>query len=245
MKKRDIILVLIILTFISLVNPTSSWAQDNEDYDIYTVRSGDSIWSICQNHQADFRDTLAINRHFRNPDLIFPGDRVFIPRTPTRRTPQRDAQPEEREEQRRPEPQPEEERMVEVTEDINTMEAQVVELVNIEREKYGLEPYKHNGQVSNVARTKAEDMRDNNYFAHTSPTYGSPFEMLQEFNVQFTAAGENIAQGQPTAQAVMDAWMDSPGHRENILSEEFTYIGVGLAKDGQGNTYWVQMFIRP
>lgn len=88
-------------------------------------------------------------------------------------------------------------------------------------------------------------MVDNNYFSHTSPTYGSPFEMLKQFNIQYTAAGENIAQGQRTAEQVVNSWMDSPGHRRNILSQKFTQIGIGLARDENETPSWVQMFVRP
>ena len=98
-------------------------------------------------------------------------------------------------------------------------------------------------ELSNVARTKSEDMRDNNYFSHTSPTYGSPFDMMKKFGIDYMAAGENIAMGQPTAASVMNAWMNSPGHKANILSVNFTEIGVGVAKDASGTIYWTQQFI--
>jgi len=124
-----------------------------------------------------------------------------------------------------------------------SMEEQVVELVNIERNKNGLSPLTINRQVSNVAQIKSEDMRDKNYFNHTSPTYGSPFQMLKQFNVSYSYAGENIAKGQKTAQAVVNAWMNSEGHRANILNKNFTQIGVGYATKGS-TTYWTQMFIK-
>jgi uncharacterized YkwD family protein len=86
-------------------------------------------------------------------------------------------------------------------------------------------------------------MRDKNYFSHTSPTYGSPFDMMKKFGIDYMAAGENIAKGQPTSAAVMSSWMNSPGHKANILSENFTEIGVGVAKDANGTIYWTQQFI--
>jgi len=95
-----------------------------------------------------------------------------------------------------------------------------------------------------MARVKAEDMRDNNYFSHTSPTYGSPFDMMKQFGISFTAAGENIAKGQKTPESVMSGWMNSPGHRANILSANYNQIGVGYVTDSRGTTYWVQEFIR-
>lgn len=125
---------------------------------------------------------------------------------------------------------------------ISAIEKEVVRLVNIERKQAGLNPLQIDTQVSNVARLKSEDMRDRNYFNHTSPTYGSPFDMLKRFNITYKTAGENIAKGQKTAEAVVEAWMNSEGHRRNILSKSFTHIGVGYAKKGS-TTYWTQMFI--
>ncbi|MBU3159385.1 serine protease [Clostridium frigoris] len=123
------------------------------------------------------------------------------------------------------------------------MEKEVVTLVNQERAKVGLAALKDNSQLSNVARTKSGDMVTNNYFDHTSPTYGSPFDMMKQFGITYTAAGENIAMGQQTAALVMTGWMNSPGHKANILSKDFTDIGVGIAKDKSGSIYWTQEFI--
>ncbi|MGK0467686.1 CAP domain-containing protein [Clostridium sp.] len=125
----------------------------------------------------------------------------------------------------------------------NKLENEVVVLVNQERAKLGLAPLKNNVDLSNVARYKSEDMRDKNYFSHTSPTYGSPFDMMKQFGIDYMAAGENIAMGQPTAAEVMKSWMNSLGHKANILSENFTEIGVGVAKDANGTIYWTQQFI--
>lgn len=88
-------------------------------------------------------------------------------------------------------------------------------------------------------------MKDNNYFSHTSPNYGSPFQMMQDFGIKYSNAGENIAGGQKTPQEVMDAWLNSSGHRANILNKNFTQLGVGYAKGGSYGYYWVQMFIKP
>jgi uncharacterized YkwD family protein/spore coat assembly protein SafA len=126
-----------------------------------------------------------------------------------------------------------------------SVESEVVRLVNIERAKNGLKPLTANWQLARVARYKSEDMRDKGYFSHTSPTYGSPFDMMKNFRVSYSSAGENIAAGQTTAQAVMDSWMNSPGHRQNILSANYTEIGVGYCSGGSYRHYWTQMFIRP
>ncbi|HCC07060.1 MAG TPA: hypothetical protein DEP72_02680 [Clostridiales bacterium] len=129
--------------------------------------------------------------------------------------------------------------------DTKALETEVVRLVNVERSKQGLILLKENWQLSRVARYKSQDMINKNYFSHTSPTYGSPFNMMESFGIKFSAAGENIAYGQNSPQAVMVAWMNSPGHRANILSPAYTQIGVGLAKKSNGTCYWTQHFIKP
>ncbi|MBV7275338.1 SafA/ExsA family spore coat assembly protein [Clostridium sp. PL3] len=129
--------------------------------------------------------------------------------------------------------------------DVKNAENKVVTLVNAERAKAGLPPLKANWQLSRIARYKSQDMIDKGYFSHTSPTYGSPFTMIQSFGINFSAAGENIAMGQQTPEQVMTAWMNSPGHRSNILSPAYSEIGVGLAKNSKGVPYWTQMFIKP
>ncbi len=118
---------------------------------------------------------------------------------------------------------------------------QVLNLVNAERAKNNLSPLTLSSSVSKVAQIKAEDMKNNNYFSHTSPTYGSPFEMLKQFGVSYKTAGENIAKGQKTPEAVVNAWMNSAGHRANILNKNYTQLGVGYT--GGSSPYWVQMFI--
>ncbi|WP_245570818.1 CAP domain-containing protein [Anaerovorax odorimutans] len=128
---------------------------------------------------------------------------------------------------------------------IGDYEQQVADLVNKERAANGLSALTVNSKLSEVAEKKAEDMRDKNYFSHTSPTYGSPFDMMKQFGITYTAAGENIAKGQKSPESVMDGWMNSEGHRANILNSNFTEIGIGYVTDSNGNTYWVQMFIRP
>ena len=82
-------------------------------------------------------------------------------------------------------------------------------------------------------------MYDRGYFAHESPTYGTPFEMMKSFGITYRAAGENIARGYRTPEAVVEAWMNSEGHRANILSAKYTKIGIGYVADGN---YWTQMF---
>lgn len=123
---------------------------------------------------------------------------------------------------------------------LNQFEQQVIELTNNERAKHGLAPLKTDWELSRVAREKSRDLYANNYFDHNSPTYGSPFDMMRAYGISYRTAGENIAKGQRTPQEVVNAWMNSPGHRANILNGNFTHIGVGYIQ--QGN-HWTQMFI--
>jgi len=124
----------------------------------------------------------------------------------------------------------------------SSYEQRVVQLVNVEREKNGLNPLVLDSSISNVARAKSKDMADNNYFAHQSPTYGSAGDMLRNFGINWSAWGENIASGQNTPEQVVNAWMNSEGHKANILSTNFGKIGVGYVTDSNGTPYWTQMF---
>ncbi len=128
---------------------------------------------------------------------------------------------------------------------LKTLENEVVRLVNQARASAGLSALKNNWQAARVARIKSQDMIDNNYFSHTSPVYGSPFKMMEKYGLRFSSAAENIAYGQKTAQAVMNSWMNSAGHKANIMSKTVTEIGVGAAKKSNGTLYWTQMFLKP
>ncbi len=123
---------------------------------------------------------------------------------------------------------------------VTEFEKEVVRLVNEIRVKNGLNKLIENWELSRVARYKSQDMKDNKYFSHTSPVYGSPFNMIRNFGISCRTAGENIAKGYATPQAVVNGWMNSSGHRANILNASYTQIGVGYVSDGK---YWTQMFI--
>ena len=173
----------------------------------HTVVKGDTMWKIAVKYEVGLSEIKGANGHIKNPDLIYPGDKLYIPTK---------------------------------DEAVSSYENEVVRLVNIERGKQGLKPLASDWQLSRVARYKSQDMRDKGYFSHTSPTYGSPFEMMKSFGISYRTAGENIARGQKTPSEVVNAWMNSSGHRANILNSSFTKIGVGYVKDGN---YWTQMFI--
>ncbi len=122
--------------------------------------------------------------------------------------------------------------------------AEIVRLVNLERQKENLAPLKNLNTLSKVAEIKSKDMRDKNYFNHNSPTYGSPGDMVKKFNISFTMLGENIAAGQTTPASVVKSWMDSPGHKANILNARYTHIGIGYAEGGSWKHYWTQLFLK-
>ncbi len=128
------------------------------------------------------------------------------------------------------------------TSDLTADELEVFNLINQQRNQNGLASLKIDPEVQNVARIKAQDMVNNNYFSHTSPTYGSPFDMLKSFKVSYKTAGENIA-GNSSNSGAVTAWMNSSGHRANILNSSFNYTGIGVVRGSQYGKIFVQMFI--
>ena len=126
-------------------------------------------------------------------------------------------------------------------ESITSFEQQVIDLTNEKRASRGLKPLNANWELSRVARYKSQDMANNKYFSHTSPTYGSPFNMIKNFGIKYRSAGENIAYGQRTPAQVVNSWWNSAGHRANMLNANYTDIGVGYVANGN---YWTQMFIQ-
>lgn len=127
------------------------------------------------------------------------------------------------------------------TANVSATEQAVLDLTNAERTKAGLKPLQIDAALQKSAKQKSADMAANNYFSHTSPTYGSPFDQMKQNGVTYRSAAENIAMGQRSAQDVVTAWMNSAGHRQNILTPEFTHIGIGYDANGH---YWTQQFIQ-
>ena len=125
---------------------------------------------------------------------------------------------------------------------MSTDEKEVFNLINTQRNNNGLPSLKIDSEVQKVARIKAQDMADNNYFSHTSPTYGSPFDMLKSFKVSYKTAGENIA-GNSSNSGAVNAWMNSSGHKANILNSSFNYTGIGVVSSNKYGKIFVQMFI--
>ena len=198
----------LLFSLVSIVMLLSVFSISASAATSHTVVRGDTMWKIAVKYKVGLSEIKNANPQIKNPDLIYPGDVLYIP-------------------------------SLDAT--VTAYEAEVVRLVNVEREKKGLSPLVADWQLSRVARYKSQDMKDNRYFSHTSPVYGSPFEMMKSFGISYRSAGENIAKGQATPAAVVNAWMNSAGHRANILNASFTHIGIGYVADGN---YWTQMFIR-
>ncbi len=125
---------------------------------------------------------------------------------------------------------------------MNSDEKEIFNLINQQRANHGLTALKVDEEVQRVARIKAEDMVANNYFSHTSPTYGSPFDMLKSFKISYKTAGENIAANSSNSGAVT-AWMNSSGHKANILNSNFNYTGIGVVSSSKYGKIFVQMFM--
>ncbi|MGM7700252.1 CAP domain-containing protein [Pseudalkalibacillus sp. Hm43] len=120
-------------------------------------------------------------------------------------------------------------------------EQQMLDLVNQERQKAGLAPLKADPELTKMARVKSQDMIDNNYFSHNSPTYGSPFDMMDQFGIEYNTAGENIA-GNGSVQGAHTSLMNSDGHRANILGSQYTKIGIGIVDGGPYGKMFTQAF---
>ena len=128
------------------------------------------------------------------------------------------------------------------TSSLSSDEQEVFNLINQQRTNQGLSALKVDYEVQNVARIKAKDMVSSNYFSHNSPTYGSPFDMLNSFKVKYSTAGENIA-GNSSNSGAVNAWMNSSGHRANILNKSYNYTGIGVVSSPTYGKIYVQMFI--
>lgn len=122
-------------------------------------------------------------------------------------------------------------------------EQKMLNLVNAERTSRGLNPLQVDPQLVKLARLKSQDMINKGYFSHQSPTYGSPFEMMRNYGVNYRMAGENLA-GAPTVERAHDSLMNSSGHRANILRQQFTHVGIGIVNGGPYGKMFTQMFIQ-
>lgn len=248
-RKTFVFLILTAIIFIS-----GGWT--------YTVKSGDTLSRIADTYGVTIGGLLSANPSIKSAGVIYVGEKITIPETKfVSYTVQRGdtmsgiaakyeisltellkANPSIK--------NPAsiyvgEKILIPDTNSLSGYEQQVITLVNKERSSRGLGTLSYDSKLGYVARLKSQDMVNKKYFSHNSPTYGSPFEMMETYGLSFSAAGENIAYGQSSAQEVMNSWMNSAGHRANILSSAYTHIGVGVAKASNGTLYWTQEFIKP
>lgn len=126
----------------------------------------------------------------------------------------------------------------------SAMEEEVLRLVNEERTKRGLNALKRASDLDALARAHSADMINRHFFDHNNPDGQSPFDRMRAAGISYRAAAENIASGQRSAEAVMNAWMNSSGHRANILNATYTEIGIGAVKSSGGTIYWTQEFVK-
>lgn len=201
---------------------------------IVTVQKGDSMWLIAKRYNVSFSEVISLNKaHHVDVNLIHPNDKIYLPDKGTGTNTDVSSNADSIGNGN----------LTAAETEIPAQAEQVLQLVNAERSKNGLKSLTLSEKLTDIAKMKANDMAENNYFSHTSPTYGTPFQMLQTFGVSYKTAGENIAAGQKTADAVMESWMNSSGHRANILNSGYTELGVGYVKGGSYGTEWVQLFI--
>jgi uncharacterized YkwD family protein len=185
-------------------------------FEAYKVDRGDTFYFIAKRYGLDYKKLMELNPTV-DPKNMQVGSIIRLkPKAGTSTTPS-----------------------TSTNSVISAYEKQVADLVNAERKKAGLKPLILDTKLSEVAGIKSADMQKRGQMSHTG-TYGDPFQMMKHFGITYKSAGENIAQGQRTPQEVMNAWMNSQGHRANILNPSFTHIGVGHVANGN---YWTQQFI--
>ena len=195
------------------------------------VQKGDSMWKIALRYKVPFNEILRLNKHYIDPHMIHPLDKILLPdgSSGSETTQHSDFDDISSDEQPISES------------DVSQQAQAVLSLVNAERSKNGLSSLTLSSKLTAVANEKARDMAENNYFSHESPTYGSPFQMLQQYGIRYRTAGENIAKGYKTPAAVVEGWMNSPGHKQNILNASYSAGAMGCYYYN-GSYYWVNNF---
>ena len=120
--------------------------------------------------------------------------------------------------------------------------ARILMLVNAERAKFGIGPLIMSSALNKLAVAKSQDMVKKNYFSHRSPTYGSPFDMLKSYGINYNWAGENLSIDK-YADSAHTALLNSKVHRDNILNPNFREIGIGIYAKGNNSYAYTQLFI--
>ncbi|WP_318036166.1 CAP domain-containing protein [Halobacillus amylolyticus] len=262
MLKRYSFILVAVLAIVSISSPATASAQERGTWKVEQVntQSAGEWMTYIQDWLSEQNLEFSVERFEQNFKVLFNPEQIPAEQQP--------AQPSQTQELEKEQPQPaQQEQPVEQAAQApqsgqesteasqapaeveanatSNYEEKVVQLVNEERAKEGLAPLEMHNRLSDLARMKSQDMADKGYFSHTSPTYGSPFDMMKQYDFSYSTAGENIAAGQRTPQEVVEGWMNSPGHRANIMNESFTHIGVGYVEGGSYGTYWTQLFMTP
>jgi len=216
--KKQIIATTLALGVLGGVSVTSANAMTmfkEPPFSAYKVDKGDTFWFIAKRYGLDYQQLMKLNPNV-NPTNMQVGSIIKLKGDTNANTNSNTT--------------------------VSNYANQVLTLVNSERSKAGLKPLKLNATLTKSAQAKSQDMHDKKYFDHNSPTYGTPFQMMNKFGYKYSYAGENIAMGQKTPKEVMSAWMNSAGHKANILNSNYTEIGIGYVADGN---YWTQQFGKP
>jgi uncharacterized YkwD family protein len=216
--KKQIIATTLALGVLGGVSVTSANAMTmfkEPPFEAYKVDKGDTFWFIAKRYGLDYQQLMKLNPSV-NPTNMQVGSIIKLKGDTSGNT--------------------------NTGTTTSNYANQVLTLVNQERSKAGLKPLKLNSTLTKSAQAKSQDMHDKKYFDHNSPTYGTPFQMMSKFGYKYSYAGENIAMGQKTPKEVMTAWMNSAGHKANILNSNYTEIGIGYVADGN---YWTQQFGKP
>lgn len=214
--KKAIIKSIIFLVTVLILHVAAQGASRT-----HTVQAGETFWGISKKYNVSYTNLRKSNPQITNTSAIRAGQKITIPSAGGTTGTQS------------------------VSTTFSEFEEEVIRLVNAERKKRGLSALVKSEKAMQTARIKSQDMAVNAYFSHTSPTYGSPFKMMENHGLRYSAAAENIAKGQKTPVKVMESWMNSSGHRANILSASVTEIGVGATRDKNGTFYWTQLFLNP
>ncbi|MFE8703668.1 CAP domain-containing protein [Cytobacillus sp. FJAT-54145] len=183
---------------------------------IYEVKRGDTLWKISFKLNLNFHELIQLNPQLKDPDWIYPGEKINVP-------------------------------IMEYTEspkESNQITNELLRLTNEKRKNSGLTPLTLDESLCKAAEKKALDMKQNEYVAHTSPTYGNPTVMLKDLNIPFQFVKENLGAGQQSTEDVFQAWMNSYIHRENLLDKNATHIGIGYTNGGFHGHYWTILIIK-
>lgn len=205
----------VILFICTLVTGLFYHANHSLALEMYRIKPGDTMWNISQEQNVDFHVLLNLNKQIIQPELIYPGQSIYLPDDHFNLTKQTQID----------------------------VQLKLLTLVNTEREKHNLQPLSLHSKLNLLAEKKAMDMLIHKYVTHKSPTYGNPTDMLETFHFPCKRVFENIGAGPKTADEMFETWMNTQVNRNNVLTDQATYIGVGYAIGGLHQYYWTLLIV--